>query len=104
MRMRKTWYVPSLYVWPLFFSQIYFAKHGISLASRAASKGNLECLALLIHHGADVNNGGRVGCLHFISAPIHGAAKSGSMDCLRLLLKNRAHIVHSFFVPLVCGL
>ena len=47
-----------------------------------------SCLELMIEAGADVNEGSKSS----MSTPLNSAARGGSLDCVKLLLQNRANI------------
>lgn len=52
----------------------------------AATRGAVEELALLVHHGADVNNPGEHGY-----RPLHNAVEQGKLDAVTWLLERGAN-------------
>jgi ankyrin repeat protein len=63
-----------------------------SLAS-AASSGSLECVAILLRHGAKVNHivNGKVRC-----SALTGAAMEGSLDIVKMLVEHGADLTASW--------
>ena len=68
---------------------------------RAAGKGDLVCVQLLLESGADVNSTGTHG-----TTALHFASLNGHDACIQLLLKSGADvnaICENDVTPLICA-
>lgn len=53
----------------------------------AARCGHVECVKLLLEHGANVDIKDNMGC-----TPLHHASETGSVDCVQMLLEYRSKV------------
>lgn len=63
------------------------AWHGISALQRAATKGNVEIIKLLLDRGANVNH-----CNAFGETALHFVCQAASLACVHLLIERGADV------------